>query len=362
MNDLFKKESHLSWFSEISTWAKSLENKWKLAHDQGHLFSNFAFQQMKNHSFHINFQLQQNIQEILELKNYPAQFSPHSKFGNPPITLYISEDNSFFLDLYIWVESQTSIHQHNFEGAFTVLQGQSLETVYSFKPEKTMDPSQWGSLKHKELIHLRPGDVREIYFKEGLIHRVLHIAKPTISLVLRSGKIDTPLKVPQYNYDFGMLASPGFPAGDVVAKFRALKWYLNSGHTPTYKMVESLMPYAELWNLLANYPQAKVILYKLTVIQNEPELVKQLSKQNLFLKLFSDIEGEEERILLTAFEYYGTSWTEWIEKKFAFSPLESKQKLLQAVRSLAWFEEELFKTTFLEELFEYDSTVTKNGE
>jgi hypothetical protein len=342
----------LSWFSEITIWAKSLDEKWKLAQADGQTFSDFAFHEMQNHSFHKNFELQKNIQEILELQTYPEQVNPHSKFGDPPITLYVSEDKSFYLDLYIWVESQTSIHQHNFEGAFTVLQGQSLETEYSFTPKRAMDPSAWGPLTQKDLIHLKPGDVRQIFWRDGLIHRVLHISKPTISLVLRTGKSEAPYKLPQYNYDFGLLASPGFPSGDVVAKMRALAWYLKAGHVPTYKMVEPLIPYAELWSTLAHHPQAKILLFKLAFIQNEPELLKGVGRQHLFLKLFSALKEEDERILLTAYEHFGKDWTTWVEKHFSLTPDLSVSKLRIAIRSLSWVDEEVFNLTFLKELFE----------
>lgn len=342
----------MSWFSHISLWAKSLDDKWKLAQTNGQIFSEFAFQQMENHSFHKDFELQKNIQEILELKTYPLQASPHSDFGNPPITLYYSEDKTFYLDLYIWQGSQTSIHQHNFEGAFTVIQGQSLETVYSFLSQKEMGPSQWGILRQKEFNHLRPGDVRQIYLRDGLVHRVLHLSTPTISLVLRTGKSKNLLSLPQFNYDFGLLASPGFPPDDIVGKFRALEWYLSSGHVPTFKMVEPLLPYARLWSRLSQHSQAKILMHKLAIIQNGPDLIKGIEKQNLFLKIFSDIKDEDEKILLSAFEYFGEGWTTWIEKNFSLPPEESQRKLELAIKSLPWFNEELVKFTFLKDLFE----------
>jgi len=342
----------LSWFTEITIWARSLDQKWKLAQANSQNFSDFAFHEMQNHTFHDHFELQKNIQEILELQTYPEQVNPSSTFGDPPITLYVAEDKSFYLDLYIWVESQTSIHQHNFEGAFTVLQGQSLETEYTFTPTSQVGPSHWGTLTPSKLIHLKPGNVRQVHLRDGLIHRVLHISKPTISLILRTGKANPPITLPQYNYDFGVLASPGFPPGEVVAKMRALNWYLRAGHSPTYKMVEHLIPYADLWFSLAHHPQTKTLLSKLSLIQNQPELSQGLLRQRLFHKLFSALEDEEARILLTAYEYFGSTWTKWVEKNFSLAPEESHQKLIQAIESMTWVDEEVKGTNFLKQLFE----------
>jgi hypothetical protein len=70
------------------------------------------------------------------------------------------------------------------------------------------------------------------------------------------------------------------------------------------------------------------------------------------LKIFSDIKDEDEKILLSAFEYFGEGWTTWIEKNFSLPPEESQRKLELAIKSLPWFNEELVKFTFLKDLFE----------
>ena len=343
----------MSWYSEIVNWAKSLDQPWIEARKAGESFSSFAYRALQNHTFHQNFDLEQSIKEVLELQEYPHQINPNSKFGDPPITLYTAADKSFYLDLYIWTESQTSTHQHTFEGAFSVLAGQSIETEYSFVAEKDHDKSQWGKLLPKDLLHLKPGMVREIKFREKFIHRVLHISKPTISLVLRTNIRFT--EEPQFNYDFGMLASPGFPPGEVVGKLRALNWYLKSGHTPTYKMVAPILAYAETWHALLNAPQAKTLLTKLSFMQNDFEILVGMGKQRLFHSIFAAITNEEERILLSAYEYFGPSWTNWVEKHLSLSPEMAKAKLVNSIKSLNWSDEGLVDSPLLKDLFQSGS-------
>ncbi|MBA2405490.1 MAG: hypothetical protein H0V66_12010, partial [Bdellovibrionales bacterium] len=281
---------------------------------------------------------------------YPPQVSPYSKFGDPPVTLYLSEDKSFYLDLYIWMESQTSIHQHSFEGAFLVLQGHSLESAYEFVRKKPIGPSYWGELKKISLEPLNAGNLRQIYPNSRLIHRVLHISKPTVSLVLRTNIPNENTEI-QYNYDFGQLASNGHIPGDVVAKLRALSWYLRTGNTPTFEMVESLLPYAELWVTLSNHKQSAVILKKLSFLHCDLDLLEDMNKQKLFIAILNLLTIDEEKILFTAFEFNGSEWTSWMKKNYQMSPEDCQDKLKNALNAISWIDENAKKTTFLKDLF-----------
>lgn len=339
----------MSWYSEITEWAKSLEPKWQLAAVKGEAFSDFAFREMQGHSFHKNFNLQNDLKDILESKNYPEQIHPNSTFGDPPITLYLSPDKSFYLDLYIWTKTQTSIHQHAFEGAFSVLQGHSLESNYEFIQTSTIGTSFWGQLKNQEMLQLKPGDTHSIFFKDKMIHQVLHISKPTVSLVLRT-YVRSNSQI-QYNYNFKRLASNGHPPGDVVGKLRALTWYLQNENIPTFKMVESLLPYAELWSLLASHPQAFNLLKKLAFLYADQGLLDEIIEQILFLSIFQALDTEENKILFAALEFYGSEWTTWIEKNYQLTPEDCRKKLSEAIKSISWVEDKILMSPLLQELF-----------
>ena len=44
----------------------------------------------------------------------PLQLDPQSQFGDPPLTVY--NDGCLVIDIYFWLHSSTSIHQHAFAG------------------------------------------------------------------------------------------------------------------------------------------------------------------------------------------------------------------------------------------------------
>lgn len=339
----------MSWYSEIKIWAQSLDEKWNKASAEGLGFPEFATQMMTGHEFHKNFNLEEVIKELLEEKIYPEQTHPHSTFGEPPITLYLSKDQTFYLDLYIWSEAQTSIHQHYFEGAFTVLQGTSLESDYEFHATRSLGTSKIGKLHKKALRKLIPGDLRTIHFLDKLVHRVLHVSKPTVSLVLRTYK---KVKVElQYNYDFDVLASDGHPPGDIIGKFRVLEWYLSKGHAPTYQMVEDLIPYARLWTTLGNFTQGHSLLKKLSFLQTDSDLLIGLSRQQLFLRIYAELQSEEDRILFTAFEFNSQTWKTWVEDNFQIPKDEVENKLKSALEKCKTVDESSKKSALLNPLF-----------
>lgn len=222
--------------------------------------------------------------------------------------------------------SQTSIHQHSFEGAFTVLSGHSLESVYDFIPGEAMGEAFWGELKTKELCLLTPGQVRPIVFRDGTIHRVLHLSKPTVSLVLRTGKLTAP--VPQNNYDFGCLATNGFPSGDIKGKLRVIEWYLNQKLLPTYPMIQSLLPHGDFWHLLSKHEHTSALIKKISFLHHDERLLDGMQKQAQFQHLLQLMTSDESKMLLIAFEHFAgeEAWTEWVLANLKLTPEVAKKK------------------------------------
>src|SRR5215208_5129839 len=70
--------------------------------------------------------------------NLPRQQDPQAKFGNPPVTLFVGP--RFYIDVYYWLDSTTSIHQHSFSGAFQVLLGGSVHSRYRFAKQREINP------------------------------------------------------------------------------------------------------------------------------------------------------------------------------------------------------------------------------
>lgn len=106
-------------------------------------------------------------------------------FSDLPITLYAAE--GFFIQALVWLAGSTSIHDHSFSGAFTLLHGQSLQSVWEF--EAAGPPAgevQAGRLTCDPPALLRRDDVQEIRSGPGFIHSVYHLSRPTVSIVVRT--------------------------------------------------------------------------------------------------------------------------------------------------------------------------------
>ena len=127
----------------------------------------------------------------------PLQLDPRSRFGQPPLTVWRTD--RFVLDLYFWVDTETSIHDHSFSGAFTNLTGHSLNCTYHFEPAaRHGEGLLTGALSLDRAEYVSPGDVCPIAAGAKFIHRVWHLDCPTVTLVARTAERIPGLR--QYSY------------------------------------------------------------------------------------------------------------------------------------------------------------------
>jgi hypothetical protein len=106
-------------------------------------------------------------------------------FGQPPVLVFSGQ--RFRIEALFWRESTTSIHQHSFAGAFTVLGGASFHSTFDFVEEVRVNTRiRFGQLTARDHEILRPGDVRAIRPGPGFIHQVTHLDVPTVSIVVRT--------------------------------------------------------------------------------------------------------------------------------------------------------------------------------
>jgi len=114
---------------------------------------------------------------------------PGNKFSDLPVVLY--RGDGFFVQLLVWNESTTAIHQHAFSGAFRVLRGSSIHTRYSFREERRSSARLLTgevSMDHAEL--LERGGTREIVpGRGGLVHSLYHLDHPSVTLLVRTYEI-----------------------------------------------------------------------------------------------------------------------------------------------------------------------------
>lgn len=110
---------------------------------------------------------------------------PRGEFSWFPLTLFSWEH--FHLDLYVWRNESTSIHDHHFHGAFKVIQGDYFQTIFSFDGSTQLSPGvKRGKLQLIDRKNLPPQSVQSIYAGERFIHSVTHSEKINMTLCLRT--------------------------------------------------------------------------------------------------------------------------------------------------------------------------------
>lgn len=132
---------------------------------------------------------------LVETDQIPTQFDPQSGFGNFALT--VAARDGFHIDVLVWTDATTAIHQHGFSGAFHVLSGSSLQTLWSYRETRRWsDRLKKGELTVRATEWLKAGSTRTILPGEAMIHSLFHLESPSMTLVVRTpsaARISPPL-------------------------------------------------------------------------------------------------------------------------------------------------------------------------
>lgn len=172
----------------------------------------------------------------------PPQNLP-SRFGEPPLTVYST--GRWAIDLLFWVEGRTTVHAHDFAGAFAVLAGSSVQRRYAFAPrDPERGPLRLGDLRLTDIALLGRGAVEPITAGDGLIHSVFHLDRPTVSVVART---DGGLGLaPQYDYWApGVAVDPEHADPLALRQQQTLTMLLRAGHPAAPGFAARLMAGAD---------------------------------------------------------------------------------------------------------------------
>ncbi len=127
----------------------------------------------------------------------PFQADIESVFGQPPLTVHWQPE--FRIEVLFWTSRVVGIHQHAFSGAFHLLTGSSLHTVWDFKCEERVSSQLLlGALDLKKAELLKVGDTTAIVAGNRFIHATYHLDQPTITVLIRTNSEKNHL--PQYTY------------------------------------------------------------------------------------------------------------------------------------------------------------------
>jgi hypothetical protein len=174
----------------------------------------------------------------------PAQEDPGATFGEPPLTLFRSDE--FFVSALYWLDGTTSIHQHSFSGAFRVLGGSSLHVPYDFEPRDFVsDHLTLGALDMHAPEILRCGDTRTIQYGDALIHSLFHLHRPSVTVVIRTYSD----RSAQPNYLQPGIAFDAFLSDTLMARrFQSLLTLRAIDPAAAWRAAKGFVEDADLWD------------------------------------------------------------------------------------------------------------------
>jgi len=140
-----------------------------------------------------------DVSELLRefLLNDAQPLQSQSGFGQPELVVF--EDPRFYIQLLFWLDGSTDIHQHEFSGAFHVLQGSSIHSQFEFADAQPVSARlRVGNLRMVGTELLETGRTEEIHSGRGFIHALFHLETPSITVVVRTQS--DPGTGPQFTY------------------------------------------------------------------------------------------------------------------------------------------------------------------
>lgn len=125
---------------------------------------------------------------------------PHqtaSGFGQPELVVF--DDPRFYIQLLFWLDGTTQIHQHEFSGAFHVLEGSSLHSEFAFANVRPVTAHfRVGDLQLAGTELLETGRTVPITSGAASIHSLFHLETPSVTVVVRTHS--DPGTGPQFTY------------------------------------------------------------------------------------------------------------------------------------------------------------------
>lgn len=202
-------------FTELG---QAIETRWQAARYETQAFSAIAQTVLAEQAVTERISHEELIDWAMRNTLWPAQSG--SRFGQPPLNVFIG--SKFYIEVLTWVESTTSVHQHNFSGAFQVLQGSSMHSRYRFDCDTRIDNRLLlGKTQFLQAELLTRGSIRPILSGDRMIHALFHLEHPSATIVVRT--MDD-ASGPQYNYEKpGLAIDPFYAPEPFMTQSRLLR-------------------------------------------------------------------------------------------------------------------------------------------
>lgn len=181
-----------SYFEKLG---RSVLERWKQKNFSLEAFPELARSAMDDAPPSDNVDLEELVQEFLANDDQPMQ--GQSGFGQPELIAF--SDSRFYIQILFWMEGTTDIHQHEFSGAFHVMQGSSVHSEFEFDNVQPVTPHmRTGDLRLKKIELLETGRTVPITSGRDCIHSLFHLDTPSVTVVVRTHH--DPGTGPQFNY------------------------------------------------------------------------------------------------------------------------------------------------------------------
>ncbi len=135
------------------------------------------------------------IRDFLLDDDQPSQSA--SGFGQPELIVF--EHPRFYIQILFWLDGTTDIHQHEFSGAFHVMEGSSVHSHFAFRnPEPITAHFRLGDLELIDTRLLETGSTVPLVSGGACIHSLFHLDMPSVTVVIRTQS--DPGTGPQFTY------------------------------------------------------------------------------------------------------------------------------------------------------------------
>jgi hypothetical protein len=162
-----------------------VEDRWRALRYEAEALPDIAAEELERAGLHERLDPLEIVRWVHGEGHFPEQDDLQGFFAQPPVTLF--RGNGFFVSALFWADASTAIHHHDFSGAFQVLAGASLHAEFDFlETQRVSDSFLLGELMPRGIDLAEHGAIERVTAGAGHVHSVLHLERPTVTLLVRS--------------------------------------------------------------------------------------------------------------------------------------------------------------------------------
>lgn len=190
-----------------------VQDRWSDVAYREESFAEVAERALREMALHESISIDEVLGWLSRRPNLPPQVN--SNFAR--FQLQVFTNRAFRIELLFWVDGTTEVHDHEFSGAFCVLDGSSVHSEYRFRVDERLSENLLiGDLRLDAIDLLARGDTRQILSGDRFIHSLFHLDRPSVTVVVRTHK-DPRTKI-QYAYLKPSIAANLFYRDPVLEK------------------------------------------------------------------------------------------------------------------------------------------------